>query len=1153
MAKDRRKLQHIHSSIKDRQPTPATLEVGEIAVNNNADNEFLSLKNSNDRVVRFSSDEQLITIMEKKEVMPYVGYVRGGAGPSATAEGSTADTYGSYGIENSDLINNTSEIIIKLNQVAADNTTKHDKVNGAKDKYSKDVNPTTDGGLNDGAGFFIDMSRYAMQDANPRFSGITNTCYTTLNGTTKIHGLTGDCGSLLDIKVDSAKTDIETATTEITSVKTTIGTNDITISGDTTLKVSGTTTETKKGDVTETNLADKQESTSGNSYNDVKLNYSGTTGGTTTEVKVGNVTENHSGTTTENKKGDVTESNLANKVENTTGNYTVNTTGITSMNSTGNTCITSQADADFYGKDNTKVGVACDGSVTTKVTAQGKDVVIDATTNNVGITAKNDVDVSTENDINITANNDICETAGVNASFYAVTRTNLGIDCDNSSSSTTTNLYGDTVNEVANTMNVTATTLNEEIGTETKHTSGTTTITRDGNVIENNKNNVTINTTGTTNFNYTGATSLSGSSLTSRTTGNTEFKVSGNTRIDTIGTTDIISTGSTTIESKGTGSDMCISAADVAGFVGANKTNIGKNCADGGQTTTLNINGDTINETGNTVNISGSSDVNVSGGTSVNVSGGTNVNVQGGTQVCISAGTKANLYAPETNVGVSCEGSTATTVNVSGTTINEGGTNINETFTNGTLNITNYDLNGDKICISGATNANVYGTTTNIGTDCDGSTTATTVNISGTTINEGGTTNNNDFTTINTTANTENHTTTSFTVTTGDLCLTSTGDADFGGDTNTRIGTNCDGTGISNNTTIYASTAVTINAPTTNVTGNTNISGDTIVGGNLIVSGESIISGDTVISGNTTISGDTVISGTATVSDTLIVKEGLEKTLSWSYGNVQSATSDSTNFKEDKSFVIPQDANEINRRKVSWSYGSVTNASGGNYEPGQSADGSFVIPKALKDLNNDLSSLKFTTGTTNVSESPYNGSAEKTITIPSCASHINRRTLSWSNGAANTGSYDPGASCDNTDSGTNIVIPSGLSHLTDWSNNCLNIANNLCVNGTVTATGGMYTSSDRDLKENITYIGGHDISKATRIKLKAFNYKNDPSNRKVYGVIAQDLEEIGLNELVHYDESGMRSVDYTGLLLLKLAALEKEIDILKHKLEEKNN
>ena len=44
MAKDRRKLQHIHSSIPDRQPTPQTLEVGEIAVNNADKKEFLSIK-----------------------------------------------------------------------------------------------------------------------------------------------------------------------------------------------------------------------------------------------------------------------------------------------------------------------------------------------------------------------------------------------------------------------------------------------------------------------------------------------------------------------------------------------------------------------------------------------------------------------------------------------------------------------------------------------------------------------------------------------------------------------------------------------------------------------------------------------------------------------------------------------------------------------------------------------------------------------------------------------------------------------------------------------------------------------------------------------------------------------------------------------------
>ena len=47
--KDRKKLQHIHSSIADRQPTPATLAVGEIAVNNAANKEFLSLKNTNNK------------------------------------------------------------------------------------------------------------------------------------------------------------------------------------------------------------------------------------------------------------------------------------------------------------------------------------------------------------------------------------------------------------------------------------------------------------------------------------------------------------------------------------------------------------------------------------------------------------------------------------------------------------------------------------------------------------------------------------------------------------------------------------------------------------------------------------------------------------------------------------------------------------------------------------------------------------------------------------------------------------------------------------------------------------------------------------------------------------------------------------------------
>ena len=44
MAKDRRKVQHIHSSVPDKQPTPATLEVGEIATRNSFQSRTQTIK-----------------------------------------------------------------------------------------------------------------------------------------------------------------------------------------------------------------------------------------------------------------------------------------------------------------------------------------------------------------------------------------------------------------------------------------------------------------------------------------------------------------------------------------------------------------------------------------------------------------------------------------------------------------------------------------------------------------------------------------------------------------------------------------------------------------------------------------------------------------------------------------------------------------------------------------------------------------------------------------------------------------------------------------------------------------------------------------------------------------------------------------------------
>ena len=167
MAKDRKKTIHIHSSIEDRQPIASLLEVGELGVNNYAGKEFISTKNTAGSVVRFSSDEQIVSLMEHKEVIPYSGVV-----------------------DNIDLENNRSNIEIKFNQVAASSTTKHDVVNGAKDIDGDLVNPTSDSGLTNGAGFAIDMSRYAMIDANPSFSSVTISGAANISGNTTIGGNT---------------------------------------------------------------------------------------------------------------------------------------------------------------------------------------------------------------------------------------------------------------------------------------------------------------------------------------------------------------------------------------------------------------------------------------------------------------------------------------------------------------------------------------------------------------------------------------------------------------------------------------------------------------------------------------------------------------------------------------------------------------------------------------------------------------------------------------------------------------------------------------------------------------------------------------------------------------------------------------------------
>lgn len=92
-----------------------------------------------------------------------------------------------------------------------------------------------------------------------------------------------------------------------------------------------------------------------------------------------------------------------------------------------------------------------------------------------------------------------------------------------------------------------------------------------------------------------------------------------------------------------------------------------------------------------------------------------------------------------------------------------------------------------------------------------------------------------------------------------------------------------------------------------------------------------------------------------------------------------------------------------------------------------------------------------------------------------------------------------------------------------------------------------YESSDAILKTNI-----QDIIKADKIPtIRQFDWKSDGS--RSYGLIAQELEEMGYSELV--DNSGdHKTVKYSaalslivGKLQVKIKELEKEIEILKNK------
>ena len=96
-------------------------------------------------------------------------------------------------------------------------------------------------------------------------------------------------------------------------------------------------------------------------------------------------------------------------------------------------------------------------------------------------------------------------------------------------------------------------------------------------------------------------------------------------------------------------------------------------------------------------------------------------------------------------------------------------------------------------------------------------------------------------------------------------------------------------------------------------------------------------------------------------------------------------------------------------------------------------------------------------------------------------------------------------------------------------------------------------SSDRNLKENIKVVDNNKCIFAHNVDVKSFNFKDDANKNIMYGVIAQEVQDSNLNELVYTKEDGHLAVDYTSLMILKIKYLEDLCALLNKKNMELEN
>jgi hypothetical protein len=114
---------------------------------------------------------------------------------------------------------------------------------------------------------------------------------------------------------------------------------------------------------------------------------------------------------------------------------------------------------------------------------------------------------------------------------------------------------------------------------------------------------------------------------------------------------------------------------------------------------------------------------------------------------------------------------------------------------------------------------------------------------------------------------------------------------------------------------------------------------------------------------------------------------------------------------------------------------------------------------------------------------------------------------------------------------------------------------NVLIQGDLQVLGSIYNPSDKNLKNNIQELNEGVKDKLFDLNPVEFIYNDDPNNKKHYGLIAQDVENI-YPELVMTNGDNYKSINYVELvpiLLSKMKDMDNTIKNMQNQINELKN